>query len=125
MDIKRLDFILNDALNKALISKDRIKQPNSNNIADFVSKYIAEHYHTLQLLQTGVIASCNIDLVGKELEYISPITKAKTKFKVADVFVNIFNVGLKERMVYGEVFAISENRNKYKIDEFSEVRIPQ
>ena len=79
----------------------------------------------LQLQQTGVMARCNIDLVGKELEYISPITKAKTKFKVADVFVNIFNVGLKERMVYGEVFAISENGNKYKIDEFSEVRIPQ
>ena len=54
MDIKKIDFFLNDALNKALISKDRIKQPNSNNIADFVSKYIAEHYHTLQLLQTGV-----------------------------------------------------------------------
>ena len=85
----------------------------------------AEHYHTLQLQQTGVMASCNIDLVGKELEYISPITEAKTKFKVADVFVNIFNVGLKERMVYGEVFAVSENGNKYKIDEFSEVRIPQ
>ena len=55
MDIKKIDFFLNDALNKALISKDRIKQPNSNNIADFVSKYIAEHYHTLQLQQTGVI----------------------------------------------------------------------
>ena len=79
----------------------------------------------LQLQQTGVMARCNIDLVGKELEYISPITKATTKFKVADVFVNIFNVGLKERQVYGEVFAVSENGNKYKIDEFSEVRIPQ
>ena len=84
-----------------------------------------ENYQALQLLQTGVMARCNIDLIGKELEYISPITKAKTKFKVADVFVNIFNVGLKERMVYGEVFAVSENGNKYKIDEFSEVCIPQ
>ena len=32
----------------------------------------------LQLQQTGVMARCNIDLVGKELEYISPITKATT-----------------------------------------------
>lgn len=86
---------------------------------------IAEEHQALQLQQTGVMARCNIDLVGKELEYISPITKAKTKFKVADVFVNIFNVGLKERRVYGEVFAVSENGNKYKIDEFSEVCIPQ
>lgn len=85
----------------------------------------ADPNQALQLQQTGVMARCNIDLVGKELEYISPITKATTKFKVADVFVNIFNVGLKERQVYGEVFAVSENGNKYKIDEFSEVRIPQ
>jgi len=87
----------------------------------------ADPNQALQLQQTGVMARCNINLVGKELEYISPITKATTKFKVADVFVNIFifNVGLKERKVYGEVFAVSENGNKYKIDEFSEVRIPQ
>lgn len=85
----------------------------------------ADPNQALQLQQNGVMARCNIDLVGKELEYISPITKATTKFKVADVFVNIFNVGLKERKVYGEVFAVSENGNKYQIDEFSEVRIPQ
>lgn len=93
------------------------------NIADLDK--MADEILALQLQQTGVMARCNIDLVGKELEYISPITKATTKFKVADVFVNIFNVGLKERQVYGEVFAVSENGNKYKIDEFSEVRIPQ
>ena len=93
------------------------------NIADLDK--MADEILALQLQQTGVMARCNIDLVGKELEYISPITKAKTKFKVADVFVNIFNVGLRERQVYGEVFAVSENGNKYKIDEFSEVRIPQ
>ena len=86
---------------------------------------MADEILALQLQQTGVMARCNIDLIGKDLEYISPITKATTKFKVADVFVNIFNVGLKERQVYGEVFAVSENGNKYKIDEFSEVRIPQ
>ena len=57
MDIKQLDFILNGALNKALISKDRIKHPNSNNVADFVSKYIADNNQTLQLLQTDVIKS--------------------------------------------------------------------
>ena len=32
-------------------------------------------HQALQLKQTDVMARCNIDLVGKELEYISPITK--------------------------------------------------
>ena len=57
MDIKRLDFILNDALNKALISKYRIKNPNSNKVADFVNKYISDNNQALQLQQTGVIIS--------------------------------------------------------------------
>ena len=78
-----------------------------------------------QCVQTGVMARCNVNYVGKELEYVSPITKAKTKFKVAAIFVNIFEQGYRERTVYAEVFAISENGNKYKIDEVSEVRIPQ
>lgn len=78
-----------------------------------------------QCVQPAVMARCNVNYVGKELEYVSPITKAKTKFKVAAVFVNIFEQGYKERTVYAEVFAISENGNKYKIDEVSEVRIPQ
>ena len=93
-------------------------------VADLIETLLTE-YQALQLQQTSVMARCNIDLIGKELEYISPITKAKTKFKVSEVFVNIFNVGLKERQVYGEVFAVSENGNKYRIDGFSEVRIPQ
>lgn len=78
-----------------------------------------------QSCQNAVMARCNVDYVGRELEYISPITRAKTKFKVAAVFVNIFEQGYKERTVYAEVFVISENGNKYKIDELSEVRIPQ
>ena len=35
-----LDKILNDVLNKALIGKNRIKQVNSNEIADFVNKHL-------------------------------------------------------------------------------------
>jgi hypothetical protein len=35
-----IDKILNLALNKALIGKDRIKQVNSNEIADFVNKHL-------------------------------------------------------------------------------------
>lgn len=115
MDLKKEFQIADNLISQEKRVKAHIK----------IAQKYAEHYHNLQLQQAGVMARCNIDLAGKELEYISPITKATTKFKVADVFVNIFNVGLKERQVYGEVFAISENGNKYKIDEFSEVRIPQ
>jgi len=54
MDIKNLYFILNDALNKALVSKDRIKQPNSNEIANFVSKYIEDNNQSFDFQQTDV-----------------------------------------------------------------------
>ena len=37
---KDLEFILNDVLNKALCQKNRIKNPNSNKIAEFVIKYL-------------------------------------------------------------------------------------
>ena len=102
MDIKQLDFILNDALNKALISKDRIKQPNSNKVADFVSKYISENNQALQLQQTGVIDSCSNTYIGKEFVYTSRITNCKTIFKVART---------DDR--YGQTILISENKNRY------------
>lgn len=35
-----LDKILNDALNKAMVGKNRIKQVNSNEIANFVNNYL-------------------------------------------------------------------------------------
>ena len=66
MDIEKLDFILNDALNKALMSKDRIKQPNSNNVADFVSKYITDNNQALQLKQTGV-STCFLEDVTDDV----------------------------------------------------------
>lgn len=35
-----IEHVLNDALNKALCSKNRIQIPNSNNIAEFVTEYL-------------------------------------------------------------------------------------
>ena len=94
-----------------------------NSKSDAEARRLLREYQALQLQQTGVMARCNMSLIGKELNYISPITKAKQPFKVSDVFVNIFIQGLKERQVYAEVFAVSEKGNKYKIDEFSEVQV--
>lgn len=37
--MKDLEFTLNDILNKALIT-NRIKNPNSNKIAEFVNEYL-------------------------------------------------------------------------------------
>lgn len=37
-----IELILNKALNKALCSKERIKQPNSNEIAHFVSEFMTD-----------------------------------------------------------------------------------
>ncbi len=41
-----IEHILNDALNKALCSKNRIQRPNSNNIAEFVSEYLKSINYT-------------------------------------------------------------------------------
>ena len=73
MDDKELDFILNDALNKALMSKDKIKGiPSSNKVADFVNKYTTENKQALQLLQTDV--SGKLQKCGKceMLEELAP-----------------------------------------------------
>lgn len=60
-----IEFILNDALNKALIT-DRIKGvPSSNKIADFVSKYVESE----QLILPVVVSSefyCSNDRVKKQ-----------------------------------------------------------
>lgn len=37
-----LEQILNDALNKAMIGKNRIKKVNSNEIANFVNNYLEQ-----------------------------------------------------------------------------------
>ena len=95
---------------------------NAEELVEEIDKLYKQN-QALQLQQTNVMARCNINLVGRELNYISPITKARQPFKVSDVFVNIFTQGLRERQVYAEVFAISEKGNKYKIDEFSEVQV--
>lgn len=42
-NIDNLDMILNDCLNKAMCRPKRIKNPNSNNIAEFVANYINEN----------------------------------------------------------------------------------
>ena len=66
----------------------------------------AEHYHTLQLQQTGVIASCSNAYIGKEFVYTSRITNCKTIFKVART---------DDR--YGQTILISENKNRYFLGE--------
>ena len=66
----------------------------------------AEHYHTLQLQQTGVIASCSNAYIGKEFVYTSRITNCKTIFKVART---------DDR--YGQTILISENKNRYFLSD--------
>lgn len=61
-------------------------------------------------------ARCNNNFIGRELKYVSKITRGITEFKVKGIFVNTFVVG-KKNSIYAEVFFISENGNKYKIDE--------
>ena len=45
--MKDIKYILNDCLNKAMCQKNRVQKPNSNNIADFVDKYLQTEKLTL------------------------------------------------------------------------------
>lgn len=56
-----LDKILNLALNKALIGKDRIKQVNSNEIADFVNKHLEAINYTRCCTQLKALDNDNFE----------------------------------------------------------------
>ena len=63
-------------------------------------------HQSLQLQQTGVIASCSNAYIGKEFVYTSRITNCKTIFKVART---------DDR--YGQTILISENKNRYFLSD--------
>jgi hypothetical protein len=44
--MNKIEFILNDILNKALCLKGRIQNPNSNKISQFVNDYLIESSKT-------------------------------------------------------------------------------
>ena len=72
----------------------------------FKSGYLLGYAKALQLLQTGVIASCSNAYIGKEFVYTSRITNCKTIFKVART---------DDR--YGQTILISENKNRYFLSD--------
>ena len=59
--MKNIEHILNDCLNKAMCQKGRIQKPNSNNIAEFVSKY----------LENEKLALINVSQQGEFLDWLS------------------------------------------------------
>ena len=67
---------------------------------------IAEKHIALQLQQTGVIARCYEDYIGKKFIYKSKITTHNTIFKVIAHF---------ERC--GKTVLVSENNNAYYLHE--------
>ena len=74
-------------------------------VADLIETLLTE-YQALQLQQTGVMASCYNTYIGKEFVYTSRITNCKTIFKVART---------DDR--YSKTILISENKNRYFLDE--------
>ena len=73
-----IEFILNDALNKALIT-DKIKGiPNSNKIADFVSKYVESEQLILHCVsqQRELLIAFENYYIDNDLEnVVQPISK--------------------------------------------------
>ena len=78
----------------------------TDQISDNDLELLAEIHQALQLLQTGVIASCSNAYIGKEFVYTSRITNCKTIFKVART---------DDR--YGQTILISENKNRYFLSD--------
>ena len=78
----------------------------TDQISDNDLELLAEIHQSLQLLQTGVIASCSNAYIGKEFVYTSRITNCKTIFKVART---------DDR--YGQTILISENKNRYFLSD--------
>ena len=70
-----IEFILNDALNKALIT-NRIKGvPSSNKIADFVSKYVES-----EQLILPVVSKRSEPFICKKGDYLTYIGGSNTKY---------------------------------------------
>ena len=65
--MKNIEYILNDCLNKAMCQKGRIQHPNSNNIADFVSKYLQKEKLTLTDVVDCVYVVTETDNYGRQL----------------------------------------------------------
>ena len=67
-----IEYILNDCLNKAMCQKGRIQHPNSNNIADFVIKYLEAINDTRCCTPKGTVKTINfertIDLLDAEID---------------------------------------------------------
>jgi|GEM_PF-4304670 len=50
-----IEFVLNTVLNKALCSAERIKQPNSNIIAEFVTKHIEKEQLNIGFVSVSLL----------------------------------------------------------------------
>ena len=79
-------------------------------VADLIETLLTE-YQALQLQQTGVMARCFEDYIGKKFIYKSKITRHNTIFKVIAQF---------ERC--GKTVLVSENNNKYYLHEVADSR---
>jgi len=82
---KSLEYILNDCLNKAMCQKGRIQQPNSNNIADFVYRYLQDEKLTIDTATTKL--SFGDWKFSQGLRYMSDFTYKNTKGELFDADV--------------------------------------
>ena len=100
--MKNLEFILNDILNKALCQKGRIQNPNSNKIADFVSKYTE-------------IKQLNLHVVVQQSELLKSDGTLKYSFWIEKYFIKVEDNKYKAKgNHYGIVYYTErELRGKY------------
>ncbi len=84
-----------------------------NSKSDAEARRLLREHQALQLQQTGVMARCFEDYIGKKFIYKSKITRHNTIFKVIAQF---------ERC--GKTVLVSENNNKYYLHEVAPYNEP-
>ena len=70
-----LEEILNDALNEAICNTNRIKNANSNKVAQFVIDYLA-----LKKLRSDLVIPTIAEITGNTPESIATTTQPKGNF---------------------------------------------
>jgi len=78
--MKNIEYILNDCLNKAMCQKNRIQNPNSNNIADFVYEYLQTEKLTLTDVGCSLPTKKIINYLEKQEDFYIEEVEIANKF---------------------------------------------
>lgn len=90
--MKNIEYILNDCLNKAMCQKGRIQQPDSNKIAEFVSKYVEAEKLNLHAVVASLPSKKEIDFeANRQADFINIFNEKRQNLNKFLGFMNCVN----------------------------------